>query len=42
MRYKITIRLIVYFSAVLLLFSLSVGFLFGTQFTYHTAEIYEN
>lgn len=42
MRYKIIIRLIVYFSAVLLLFSLSVSFLFGTQFIYHTAEIYEN
>ena len=42
MRYKITYRLIGYFSAVLLLFSASVGLLFGIQFTYHSAQIYEN
>lgn len=42
MRYKITRRLIGYFSAVLLLFSATVGILFGTQFTRHTAEIYES
>lgn len=42
MKYKIAYRLVGYFSAVLLLFSVSVGFLFATQFTYHTAEIYEN
>ena len=41
MRYKITHRLIGYFSVVLLLFSVTIGLLFGTQFTYHTAEIYE-
>lgn len=42
MRYKITRRLIGYFSTVLLLFSATVGILFGTQFTRHTAEIYES
>lgn len=41
MRYKITYRLISYFSAVLLLFAVTIGLLFGTQFTHHTAEIYE-
>lgn len=41
MKYKITYRLIGYFSAVLLLFSISTGILFGTQFTLHTAEIHE-
>ncbi len=41
MNHKITHRLVSYFSAVLLLFSISIGILFGTQFTQHTAEIYE-
>ncbi len=41
MRYKITYRLVGYFSAVLLLFSVSIGILFGTQFAHHTAEIHE-
>ena len=41
MRYKITHRLIGYFSAVLLLFSLITGLLFGVQFTWHTARIHE-
>lgn len=41
MRYKITYRLVGYFSVVLLLFSLSIGLLFGTQFAHHTAEIHE-
>lgn len=41
MKYKITHRLIGYFSAVLLLFSLITGILFGIQFTWHTARIHE-
>ncbi len=41
MKYQITHRLIGYFSAVLLLFSLTVGILFGTQFAWHTAQIHE-
>lgn len=41
MNHTITHRLVGYFSAVLLLFSISVGILFGIQFTHHTAEIYE-
>ena len=41
MKYKITHRLIGYFSAVLLMFSLIVGILFGIQFTWHTARIHE-
>ena len=41
MKYKITYRLIGYFSTVLLLFAVSVGILFGIQFTFHTAEIHE-
>lgn len=41
MRYKITHRLIGYFSVVLLLFAASIGLLFGTHFTHHTAKIYE-
>lgn len=41
MKYKITHRLIGYFSAVLLLFSLIAGILFAIQFTWHTALIHE-
>ncbi len=39
MKNKITFRLIGYFSVVLLLFSVIVGILFCTLFTWHTAEI---
>lgn len=42
MSYKITRRLIGYFSTVLLVFSVTVGILFGTQFTHHTTHIYES
>lgn len=41
MRYKITYRLVAYFSAVLILFSISIGALFAVQFTRHTARIHE-
>ena len=41
MRYKITYRLVAYFSAVLILFSISTGALFAVQFTRHTARIHE-
>lgn len=41
MKYKITKRLIGYFSAVLLLFSAIAGFLFWALFTWHTAVIHE-
>lgn len=41
MKYKITKRLIGYFSVVLLLFSIIAGFLFWALFTWHTAVIHE-
>lgn len=41
MKYKITKRLIAYFSVVLLIFSIIVGILFQALFTWHTANIYE-
>lgn len=41
MKHKITYRLIGYFSAVLLLFSLIAGLLFWVLFAWHTAEIHE-
>ncbi len=41
MKYKMTYRLIGYFSAVLLLFSAIAGVLFWALFTWHTAEIHE-
>lgn len=41
MKYKITARLISYFSAVLILFSIIVGIMFQTLFTRHTAKIHE-
>lgn len=41
MKYKITLRLIGYFSAVLLLFSVLVGGLFGILFTRHTTQMHE-
>ena len=41
MKYKITRRLEGYFSAVLLLFSVTVGILFAAQFAYHTASTHE-
>lgn len=41
MKYKITLRLIGYFSAVLLLFSILVGGLFGILFTRHTTQMHE-
>ena len=41
MKYKITHRLEGYFSAVLLLFSITVGILFAAQFAYHTARTHE-
>lgn len=41
MKHKITYRLIGYFSAVLLLFSLIAGVLFWVLFARHTAEIHE-
>ena len=39
MKYKITKRLIGYFSVVLLIFSVIIGVLFQILFTRHTAEI---
>lgn len=42
MKHKITYRLIGYFSAVLLLFSLIAGLLFWVLFARHTAEIHED
>lgn len=42
MKHKITYRLIGYFSAVLLLFSLIAGILFWALFAWHTAEIHED
>ncbi len=41
MKYKITKRLIGYFSAVLLIFSIIVGILFQALFTQHTANIHK-
>lgn len=41
MKYKITRRLILYFSIVLLLFSVIVGSLFSVLFTRHTAKVQE-
>ena len=41
MKHKITFRLIGYFSAVLLLFSLIAGLLFWALFAWRTAEIHE-
>ncbi|MCI9078064.1 MAG: two-component sensor histidine kinase [Lachnospiraceae bacterium] len=41
MKYKITKRLVGYFSAVLLLFSFIVGILFQTLFTWHTASLHK-
>lgn len=41
MKYKITRRLIGYFSAVLLFFSVIVGILFWALFTWHTARLQE-
>ncbi len=41
MKNKITFRLIGYFSAVLLLFSVIVGILFCMLFTWHTSEIHK-
>lgn len=41
MKYKITLRLIGYFSAVLLLFSIIVGGLFGVVFKRHTTQVHE-
>ena len=41
MKHKITYRLIGYFSAVLLLFSLIAGLLFWALFAWRTAEIHE-
>ncbi len=41
MKYKITKRLIGYFSVVLLLFSMIAGVLFWALFTWHTAAIHE-
>lgn len=42
MKHKITYRLIGYFSAVLLLFSLIAGGLFWALFAWHTAEIHKD
>lgn len=42
MKHKITYRLIGYFSAVLLLFSLIAGILFWALFAWHTAKIHED
>lgn len=41
MKYKITRRLIGYFSAVLLLFSIMAGVLFQILFTHHTANLHK-
>ena len=41
MKYKITKRLVGYFSAVLLVFSLIVGILFQALFTWHTASLHK-
>lgn len=41
MNYKITYRLIGYFSVVLLLFSVTAGILFAILFAWHTAKIHE-
>ena len=42
MKHKITYRLIGYFSAVLLLFSVIAGILFFALFTQHTAKLHED